>query len=76
MKRAVDAREVCAAHLPFTRVTNAFSKKLANHEHMLAISSSYCNFARVHQILRVTPAMETRLGDYVWALDEIAGLVS
>jgi hypothetical protein len=59
----------------FTRLTNAFSKKLANHKHMLAIFFLYYNFARVHQTLRVTPAMEAGISDHVWTLGEIAALV-
>ena len=58
----------------FTRLTNAFSKKLANHKHMLAISWMFYNFARIHQTLRVTPAMEAGISDHVWALEEIAAL--
>src|SRR5438105_4495371 len=42
----------------FTRLTNAFSKKFANHCHAVAIYYTYYNFCRVHQTLRVTPAME------------------
>ena len=42
----------------FTRLTNAFSKKLENHIAMLALYFVYCNFVRIHQTLRVTPAME------------------
>ncbi|MGD0076098.1 MAG: DDE-type integrase/transposase/recombinase [Candidatus Binataceae bacterium] len=59
----------------FTRLTNAFSKKLANHKHMLAISWVFYNFARIHQTLRVTPAMEAGISDHVWTLEEIAALV-
>jgi hypothetical protein len=58
----------------FTRLTNAFSKKLANHKHMLAIFFVYYNFARIHQTLRVTPAMEAGISDHVWTLEEIAAL--
>lgn len=58
----------------FTRLTNAFSKKLANHKHMLAISWVFYNFARIHQTLRVTPAMEAGISDHVWGLEEIAAL--
>jgi hypothetical protein len=42
----------------FTRLTNGFSKKLANHEHALALHFMHYNFCRIHQSLRVTPAME------------------
>jgi hypothetical protein len=42
----------------FTRLTNAFSKKLENHAAMVALYFMYYNFGRVHQTLRVTPAME------------------
>jgi IS1 family transposase len=58
----------------FTRLTNAFSKKLANHKHMLAIFFVYYNFARIHQSLRVTPAMEAGISDHAWTLEEIAAL--
>jgi IS1 family transposase len=59
----------------FTRLTNAFSKKLANHKHMLAIFFLYYNFARIHQTLRITPAMQAGLSDHVWTLQEIAALI-
>jgi IS1 family transposase len=58
----------------FTRLTNAFSKKLANHKHMLAVFFVYYNFARIHQTLRATPAMEAGISDHVWSLEEIAAL--
>jgi len=45
----------------FTRRTNGFSKTVASHEHMLAIYFLYYNFRRVHQTLRVTPAVEAGL---------------
>jgi IS1 family transposase len=59
----------------FTRLTNGFSKKLENHEHALALYFMYYNFARVHQTLRVTPAMEAGVSDHVWSLDEMVGLL-
>jgi IS1 family transposase len=58
----------------FTRLTNAFSKKIENHKHMMAIYAMHYNFARIHQTLRVTPAMEAGLTNRVWSLQEIAGL--
>ena len=59
----------------FTRLTNAFSKKFENHCHMVAIYHAYYNFCRVHQTLRVTPAMEAGITDHVWSLEELVGLL-
>jgi IS1 family transposase len=58
----------------FTRLTNAFSKKLENHEHAIALHFMYYNFGRIHQSLRITPAMAAGLSDHVWSLEEIAAL--
>lgn len=60
----------------FTRLTNAFSKKIENHKHMMAIYAMNYNFARVHQSLRVTPAMESGISNHVWTLEEIVSLCS
>jgi len=59
----------------FTRLTNAFSKKVENHGHALALHFMYYNFGRIHKTLRVTPAMEAGLSDHIWSLEEIAALV-
>jgi len=59
----------------FTRLTNAFSKKLENHAHAVALYFMHYNFARVHQTLRVTPAMEAGIADHIWSLDEIVDLL-
>ena len=59
----------------FTRLTNAFSKKIENHEHMIAIYFMHYNFFRIHQTLRVTPAMEAGITDHVWSLEEIVTLI-
>ncbi len=59
----------------FSRVTNAFSKKLENHAATAALYFMYYNFARVHQTLRVTPAMEAGIADHVWSIEEIVGLL-
>jgi hypothetical protein len=59
----------------FTRLTNAFSKMLQNHAAMVSLYFMYYNFARVHQTLRVTPAMEARIADHVWSVEEIVGLL-
>lgn len=50
----------------FTRLTNAFSKKFANHCHMIAIYSVWYNWIRLHKTLRVTPCMAANLADRVW----------
>lgn len=59
----------------FTRLTNAFSKKLENHVAMLSLFFMFYNFSRVHQTLRVTPAMEAGLSDHVWSVEEIVALM-
>jgi IS1 family transposase len=59
----------------FTRLTNAFSKKFENHCHAAAIYFAYYNFCRVHQTLRVTPAMESGLTDHIWSLEELVALL-
>jgi IS1 family transposase len=59
----------------FTRLTNAFSKKVQNHGYAVALHFLYYNFCRIHQTLRITPAMATGLSDHVWSIEEIAGLV-
>lgn len=59
----------------FTQLPNAFSKKFENHCRMGAIYLAYYNFYRVHQTLRVTPAMEAGLTDHVWGLEEWVGLL-
>ncbi len=60
----------------FTRLTNAFSKKVENHNHAISIYFMYYNFCRVHQTLRVTPAMQAGVADHVWSVEEIAGLLN
>lgn len=55
----------------FTRLTNAFSKKLENHGHAVALYFLHYNYCRIHKSLRVTPAMEAGLSDHVWSLEEL-----
>src|ERR1022692_3610011 len=55
----------------FTRLTNGFSKKLDNHGYAVALHFMYCNYARIHQTLRVTPAMEAGLSDHAWSIEEL-----
>jgi len=59
----------------FTRLTNAFSKKVENHEHMLALFFCYYNFAKMHQTLRVTPAMAAGVTTRLWELADIVALI-
>ncbi|MGD0059665.1 MAG: DDE-type integrase/transposase/recombinase [Verrucomicrobiia bacterium] len=59
----------------FTRLTNAHSKKIQNHEHALALYFMYYSFCRIHQTLRVTPAMEAGVADHVWSIEEIVTLL-
>jgi IS1 family transposase len=59
----------------FTRLTNAFSKKVENHAAAIALYFMWHNFGRVHQKLRVTPAMEAGIADHVWSVEEIVQLL-
>lgn len=59
----------------FTRLTNAFSKKVENHEAAIALHYMHYNFCRIHKSLRVTPAMEAGVSDHVWELEEIAAIL-
>jgi len=55
----------------FTRLTNAFSKKLDNHIHALALYFTFYNFCRQHKTLRVSPAMAAALTDRLWSFEDI-----
>ena len=59
----------------FTRLTNAFSKKIKNLEHAVALHFMHYNFGRIHKTLRITPAMEAGISNHVWSLEEIANLI-
>jgi hypothetical protein len=59
----------------FTRLTNAFSKKVENHTAAIALYFMFYNFGRIHQTLRVTPAMEAGVANHVWSIDEIVALL-
>jgi IS1 family transposase len=59
----------------FARLTNAFSKKLENHIAMLCLYFVYYNFCRIHQTLRVTPAMEAGIADHIWNIEELVALL-
>jgi hypothetical protein len=59
----------------FTRLTNAFSKKLENHANMVALYALWYNFVRIHKTLRVTPAMAAGIADRLWSMEDVVRLV-
>lgn len=78
-----DKTKICTSHIErqnltmrmgirrLTRLTNAFSKKVDNHAAAVGLHFAYMNFCRIHQSLRVTPAMEAGITDHVWTLAEL-----
>ncbi len=78
-----DPKRICTSHVErqnlamrmqirrLTRLTNGFSKKWENHWAALALYVGYYNFCRIHTTLRVTPAIESKLTDHVWTLEEL-----
>jgi len=59
----------------FTRLTNAFSKRVENHCHQLALYFVFYNFTRMHKTLRMTPAMAAGVADRLWSVEDIVALV-
>lgn len=82
-----DVTKICTSHAErnnltvrmqmrrFTRLTNGFSKKLDNHRLGCAVHFVHYNFCRIHQSLRITPAMAAGLTDHVWELSELVALL-
>jgi len=78
-----DPRRVCTSHVErqnlsmrmgirrFTRLTNAFSKKWDNHWAAICLWFAFYNFCRIHQTLRITPAMAAGITDHVWTIAEL-----
>jgi len=60
----------------FTRLTNAFSKKVENLVYAVALHFMYYNFCRIHQTLRVTPAMEAKVTDHIWEIGDVLSLLN
>lgn len=58
----------------YTRKTNAHSKKIDNHAHAVALHFMYYNFGRIHQTLRITPAMAAGISNRIWSIEEIVAL--
>lgn len=59
----------------FTRLTNAFSKKVDNHIHAISLHYMYYNFVRIHKTLRCTPAMEAGVTNKLWSIEDIVSLL-
>lgn len=59
----------------FTRLTNAFSKKVENHAQAITLHFMYYNFVHIHQTLRVTPAMAAGISDKVWEVEDLVALL-
>jgi IS1 family transposase len=59
----------------FTRLTNAFSKKIENHAHSVALFAFYYNFVRIHKTLRVTPAMAAGVTDRLWEIGDVVSVL-
>ncbi len=59
----------------FTRLTNGFSKKVENLEHAVALHFMYYNFCRLHQTLRMSPAMAAGVTNHLWEISDIVKLL-
>jgi hypothetical protein len=59
----------------FTRLTNAFSKKLENHAHMVALYALWYNFVRIHKTLRASPAMAAGIEKWLWSMADVVALI-
>jgi IS1 family transposase len=59
----------------FTRLTNAFSKKFENHEHMVALYALWYNFVRIHKTLRTSPAMAAGIESRLWSMEDVVALI-
>lgn len=81
---STDQHVVCRApesyhahvHEAATRLTNGFSKKWENLKAALALNFAYYNLCRVHQTLRVTPAVEAGITDRIWTISDLLGAVT
>ena len=59
----------------FTRLTNAFSKKIENHFYALAIYFMHYNYVRIHTSLRFTPAMAAGVSQKLWSMEDVVGMI-
>jgi hypothetical protein len=58
-----------------TRLTNAFSKKVENHAHAMALHFLYYNFVRIHRTLKVSPAMAAGVTDRLWEMQDVVSVL-
>jgi len=63
------------ANRRFTRLTNAFSKKLENHAHMVALYTVWYNFVKMHRTLKMSPALAAGVATTLWSIDDLVGLI-
>ena len=59
----------------FTRLTNAFSKKIENHAHMVALYALWYNFVRIHKTLRTSPAMAAGSETRLWSMEDVVAMI-
>jgi IS1 family transposase len=59
----------------FTRLTNAFSKKVENHAHMVALYTVWYSFVRIHKTLRMSPAMAAGVSSKLWSMEDVVALI-
>jgi len=62
-------------HTRRTRLTNAFSKKIENHAHSVALFALYYNFVRIHKTLRTTPAMAAKVTERLWEMSDVVDVL-
>ena len=67
--------EIRTKNRRLTRLTNGYSRKVANLEHSMDVGFMVYNFVKPHGSLRVSPAMEGGVTDYLWSYDEVVGLL-
>jgi len=59
----------------FTRLTNAFLKKVENHAQMVALYTVWYNFVRTHKIVRCSPVIAAGLSAPLWSMEDVAALI-
>ena len=82
-----DPDRICTSHIErqnlsirmgtrrLTRLTNAFSKKIQNHEYIVALYALWYNFVRIHKTLRTSPAMAAGIESRLWSMEDVVALI-